>query len=262
MNIVFITINDVLFLPTFFKNFLSKANPADTYKALIVQPIYKNETIISMARKYLRTFGLKEFLYFTTETVISKLQGMFLQPKKDMMLHSVTAVLRAYDCEFLCIDKDVNESPVIELLRGWNTDIIISVGCPQLFKENIINLPKKGCLNLHGAPLPKYRGVLPSFWMLKNNEKYACNTLFFVNETIDGGDIILQESFPIERDTTLRSLIMDSKFKASEMVLKAVEMIRSDNVVTRPIEVSRGSYFGWPSRKDVLDFLACGRRLR
>lgn len=98
--------------------------------------------------------------------------------------------------------------------------------------------------------------------MLKNNEKNASNTLFFVNNTIDGGDIILQESFPIQSDETLRSLILKSKLNASEMVFKAIEMIRNGNIVKRPIEVGQGSYYGWPSRNDVLEFLARGRRLR
>jgi methionyl-tRNA formyltransferase len=260
MNIVFITINDQHFLTGFFKNFLSKANPDDSFKVLLVQPLYKNETILSMAIRYLKTFGMKEFLFFSGETVYRKLLGTLA--KSDKNLYSVKAIFEAHGHEVVCTDRDVNDSSNLELLRSWNTDIIVSVGCPQIFKKDIINLPHKGCLNLHGAPLPRYRGVLPSFWMLKHKENYAANTLFFVNELIDGGDIILQESFPIESNETLRSLILKSKLKASEMVLKAIQMIKNGNFLTRPIEVGEGSYFRWPSRNDVLEFFAQGSKLR
>jgi methionyl-tRNA formyltransferase len=260
MNIVFITINDHHFLTGFFKNFLSKTNPNDSCKVLLVRPLYKNETILSMGIRYLKTFGIKEFLYFSAETFYRRLLGAFSKSEKNF--YSVKAIFEAHGHEVVCTDKDVNDFSILELLRSWDTDIIVSVGCPQIFKKDIINLPRKGCLNLHGAPLPRYRGVLPSFWMLKYKERYASNTLFFVNELIDGGDIILQESFPIESNETLRSLILKSKLNASEMVLKAIKMIRNGNFVTRPIEVSEGSYFHWPSRNDVFEFFAQGSRLR
>jgi len=262
MNIVFITINDQHFLPAFFENLLSRANPTDSFKALLVRPTYRNETILSMAIKYLKSFGLKETLFFSIETLTRKALGMIQKFKKDGKLYHVKAVFEAYDHEVVYTDKNVNGKFVLELLRTWNTDLIISVGCPQIFKEKLINLPSKGCLNLHGSPLPKYRGVLPSFWMLKNNEQYAANTLFFVNKKIDGGDILLQESFPIQSDETLRSLILKSKLKASAMVLKAIEMIRNEDFVTHPIDINEGSYFHWPTRKDVLEFLDQGKRLR
>lgn len=113
MNIVFITINDHHFLPNFFKNFLSKANPIDSYRALIVQPLYKNETIFSMAIKYLKTFGLKEFLYFSLETLNRQLRGVLQKPGKVRGLYSVKAVFKAYGHEVVCTDKDVNESFIL-----------------------------------------------------------------------------------------------------------------------------------------------------
>jgi methionyl-tRNA formyltransferase len=159
-------------------------------------------------------------------------------------------------------DQDVNSAVILELLKRWDTDVIVSVGCPQIFKKSLIELPHRGCLNLHGAPLPKYRGVLPSFWMLKNGESHAANTLFFVNERLDAGDVILQESFPIRADETLRSLLKRSKAMAGEMVARVIKMIKDGAYQTYPLETDRGSYFGWPSREDVRAFWARGGRLR
>ncbi|MFW9973296.1 MAG: formyltransferase family protein [Candidatus Odinarchaeota archaeon] len=262
MNVVFITINDQHFLPRFFENFFSKANIRDSFKALLVRPTYKNETIFSMAMKYLKTFGLKEMMYFSFETLSWKILDVIRKPDKNRKSYSVKADFKAYDHEAVSTDKSVNGKFVLDKLENWSTDVIVSIGCPQIFKEKLINLPSKGCLNLHGSPLPSYRGVLPSFWMLKNNEKYAANTIFFVNKKIDGGDILLQESFAIEGQDTLRSLILKSKLAASEMTLNAIELIRSGDFITHPIDVSEGSYFHWPTRKDVLEFLNRGKKLR
>ena len=62
----------------------------------------------------------------------------------------------------------------------------------QIFKKQIIELAPKGCINLHTALLPKYRGLMPTFWVLKNNEKYTGVSVFFVDKGIDSGPIIVQ----------------------------------------------------------------------
>jgi hypothetical protein len=58
--------------------------------------------------------------------------------------------------------------------------VIVSVSCPQIFKKELIELPARGCLNVHGASLPQYRGVMPSFWMLANGERQAGVSVYFV----------------------------------------------------------------------------------
>jgi methionyl-tRNA formyltransferase len=262
MNVVFITINDRHFLPGLFEKALSKTHPDDVFRALLVRPLYKNETVFSMARRYLRTFGFREFASFSLETCVRIVQGALRKPKRGRPLHSVKAVFQAYGYEVLATDRNVNEPVILEQLERWKTDVIISVGCPQIFKKAFIALPRKACLNLHGAPLPRYRGMLPSFWMLKNGEDAAANTLFFVNEKLDAGDVLLQESFPIRADDTLHSLIKKSKWQAGDMIARAIEMIRSGDYVTRPLAIDQGSYFGWPTKKDVREFWARGRKLR
>jgi len=175
MNIVFITINDPVFLPAFFDKFLANANPEDTIRALLVKPYYRNLGAGGMALRVLRTFGLRESLHMALEIAIHTLLDRVIPPKPGGPLHSVRAAFAAHGREAVPVSGNVNDESILQRLTEWETDLIISVGCPQLFKKPLIRLPKKGCLNLHGAPLPRYRGVLPSFWMLKRKITMNCS---------------------------------------------------------------------------------------
>ena len=67
-----------------------------------------------------------------------------------------------------------------------------------------------GCINLHTALLPKYRGLMPTFWVLKNNEKNTGVSVFFVDEGIDSGPIIVQKNISIG-NMTQQELIVKTK---------------------------------------------------
>jgi methionyl-tRNA formyltransferase len=157
--------------------------------------------------------------------------------------------------------KDVNSPNVLRWLEEQSTDVVVSVSCPQIFKRPLIDLPRLGCLNLHGAILPNYRGVLPSFWMLANGERMAGVSMFFVNEDIDGGDLCGQRIFEIGDADTLDSLIRRSKAVAAELVLDALDGIESDTVVREPLDLDSGSYYSWPDQAAVRRFRRSGRRL-
>lgn len=258
MNIVFVTIDDKFFLPGLFDRLIPNIPADDEVRAIFVKPLYKNDSSFKMAVKYLKTFGIKEFFCFSfgvvTKSILSK--SSFKKHRKTSQVFSDSHK------EYIHFDGDVNGKECLDILKSWDVDLLISVGCPQLFTKELIITPKHGCLNLHGALLPNYRGVLPSFWMLKNGEKFAGNTLFFVNEQIDGGDILIQESFPIEDKDSLYSLIARSKLKASDVLLKGISTVRNGSYSITEMNMNQGSYFGWPSRKDVVAFLRAGRRIR
>src|SRR6202043_837367 len=96
--------------------------------------------------------------------------------------------------------SDVNALEFLYQLRKEKTELLVSVSCPQIFRCALIDLPPKGILNIHGAILPQYRGVMPSFWMLANGERQAGVSIYFVNEEIDAGELCGQEVFAIGAD--------------------------------------------------------------
>lgn len=262
MNVLFITINDNQYLPALFERVFKKKLAEDNYKVLLTSPLYKNESFFSMVFKYYNTFGVREFFSFSFFTFKSIIFDFIGKKSGRGSNFSVEGVSKLNNISVLKTNKDVNDIEIINKIKELDIDLIISVACPHLFKKMLLSTPSKGCLNLHGSPLPKYRGVLPSFWMLKNGEKEAFNTIFFINKVIDGGDILIQRSFPIEKNDTLHSLIARSKIFAAEAIDDSIKLVKNGCYKVRAIDSNSGSYFSWPNKKDVREFHSIGRKLR
>lgn len=82
------------------------------------------------------------------------------------------------------------------------SEYLICVNWGTIFKKEVLNTPVLGCLNLHTAPLPDYRGCHCYTHAIMNREKFYGTTLHFMSERIDEGDILSIKHFPImEKDT-------------------------------------------------------------
>ena len=67
--------------------------------------------------------------------------------------------------------KNINSKKSLKLLKKMNSDMFVVGGYPQIFKKQIFKLPKIMTINLHGGPLPSYKGGSPLNWQIINNEK-------------------------------------------------------------------------------------------
>lgn len=247
MNVVFLTTDDPLYLPAFFERVLA-ARP-DTAAVLVVPPLYRNQTALGAARRYLRTFGPRAFCGLAVRTVAAKLRR-----------RSIASTCRAHGVWYADV-QDVNDEEVRLFLERTATDVLVSVSCPQILERPLVELPPMGCLNVHGAILPHYRGVLPSFWMLANGEDRAGVSIFFVNETIDGGDLCGQRSFAIGSTDTLDDLLRRSKAVAADLLVDVLERVEQGTVCRQKLDVDAGSYYSWPDREAVRRLRAAGRKL-
>ena len=186
MKIVFLAANDPIYLPGFFERVLSE-RARSVAAVFAVPPLYKGQSSAQAAWRYFRTFGAG-----ATVGLVRKLAGARRHGQ------SIEAVCARYGVPY-GVREDVNAPEFLDELRGLGCDVVVSVSCPQIFQRELIELPERGCLNIHGAILPAYRGVMPSFWMLANGERQAGVTIFFVNEDIDAGDVCGQRIFEIGR---------------------------------------------------------------
>jgi len=129
----------------------------------------------------------------------------------------------------------------------------------QIFKKQIIELAPKGCINLHTALLPKYRGLMPTFWVLKNNEKYTGVSVFFVDKGIDSGPIIVQEKVEIG-NMTQEALIKYTKKIGMECISKSIDLIEKDKVELIENDADQKTYFTFPTNIDVKVFKSNGKK--
>lgn len=91
----------------------------------------------------------------------------------------------------------------IEELKQINPDLICVVAYGKILPKEILNIPKLGCINLHASLLPRYRGAAPIQWAVLNGDKETGVSTIYMNEKMDEGDIIFQETTAIgEYETT------------------------------------------------------------
>ncbi|MGL4772287.1 MAG: methionyl-tRNA formyltransferase, partial [Clostridium sp.] len=91
--------------------------------------------------------------------------------------------------------KDDEETK--QLLKDLKPDFIIVVAFGQILTQEVLDIPKYGCINLHASLLPMYRGAAPINWAIINGEKVSGNTTMFMELGLDTGDMILKNEVEI-----------------------------------------------------------------
>lgn len=251
MTILIITQDDPFYLADNIKYLINKLPEHSHIAAAVVlgvSPFGKRESFFEKAKKTYSIFGMKFFLYYTFRFLINK-----MNPNKD-----VRKIFRRYQIPILELEGNINHIDNLNKLKEYNPDLLVSIAGNQIFKRPLIELAPKGCINLHTALLPKYRGLMPSFWVLKNNEIKTGVSVFFVDEGIDSGPIIVQKEITIG-DMSQEELIKKSKMIGMDSISEAIEKIERGQVKTLVNDASRATYFSFPTREDVRIFKKAGK---
>lgn len=90
----------------------------------------------------------------------------------------------------------------LETLRLWNPDVIVVAAFGRILPQVVLDLPPKGCLNVHGSILPKYRGAAPIQWAVINGESETGVTIMVMDAGLDTGAILEQAVIPISAEDT------------------------------------------------------------
>lgn len=155
---------------------------------------------------------------------------------------------------------NINSPESLSLLKQHNIDVIISLQ-DQIFKKDLIRLPKIGCINKHAALLPKYPGVWPIFWAMLDGEKEIGLTVHWIDEGIDTGKIIVQKRVSVGDDDSLFDLYERVFELCSQSLVEALEKIEENPKFGLPQPPSDGKYYSFPKRCDVLRFKQLGKKI-
>ena len=117
-----------------------------------------------------------------------------------------------------------------------------------------------GCINVHGAPLPKYRGLMPAFWMLRNSETKTAVSVHDLRAKLDDGDILVQREVDISPDDTWDTLVQRTKAIGATALIDAIRQIKDGSVQRKPNREEDATYYSFPTASDRKAFLATGRR--
>ena len=133
-----------------------------------------------------------------------------------------------------------NNPEFLEEVRKLNPDLICVVAYGKILPQELLDIPKYGCVNVHGSLLPEYRGAAPIQWAVLNGDKKTGVTTMFMNAGMDTGDMILKEEVEIGEDETTGELWDRLKTIGANLLIKTVKEIEN-GTATRTKQPEEGT---------------------
>lgn len=134
---------------------------------------------------------------------------------------------KKYGIEYLK-HKNVNAPEFIAQLKTYKCDLFVSMSFNQIFKHEIINIPKLKTINCHAGKLPFYRGRNILNWALINDEREFGITVHFIDEGIDTGDIVLQRTYPIGEADDYATLLQVAYHECANILYEALILFKNN----------------------------------
>ncbi len=138
--------------------------------------------------------------------------------------------------------QDVNEPSALEVIRGWEVDLIIVAAFGQILKSTLLDLPQGGCLNVHASLLPRWRGAAPINAAILAGDTHSGVTIMKMGPGLDDGPILTQESLPIGPEETAGGLSDRLAELGSELLLKTIFPYMRGEIVPRPQDPNLATY--------------------
>ncbi len=259
MNLFLLTQPDVFYLPKLIDRFVEEKPDA---ARIVGASVLEGEIALENVPDYLCLMGVRGTVLNGLDFARHKALDIIAQGVRLNGLYSVRGALQAHDIPEHT-PENVNDPSFLRELDRRDVDLVISIACPQIVRADLLAHPPEGVINIHGALLPKYRGKLPSFWVLANGEKKTGVTVHYMNEELDDGPIIVQREVPIRSDDTLHSLVLRSKVEYGVPALaEAVRQIMEGRVEPKENDGEEATYFSFPTPEAIQRFRERGRQIR
>ena len=175
-------------------------------------------------------------------------------PKESIWFDSVAKLASLHNIPVIMPDNP-NTPEVVEQIRALQPDFFFSFYYREMLKRELLEIPKRGALNMHGSLLPKYRGRAPVNWAIIHGETETGATLHYMTEKPDNGDIVAQQAVPIlPNDTALE--VFQKVTVAAEIALNAcLPDMLAGTAKAVPQDLSKGAYFGGRKPEDgIIDW--------
>jgi len=163
-------------------------------------------------------------------------------PSEEIWFASVRELAQQHGIPVLTSDINLQEN--VELLQEIAPDFLFSFYYRNMIRSEVLEIPSRGALNLHGSFLPKYRGRVPVNWAIINGEEETGATLHYMTVKPDAGDIVDQEKVPITFTDTALDVFNKVTDAAVKVLARAYPRLVSGTAPRVPMDLSQGSYFG------------------
>ena len=206
--------------------------------------------------------GTPDFAVNSLERLIADghdIVGVFTQPDKPqgrkmkLTPPPVKQLALTHNIPVFQPDTFKNESQ-LALLQELNPEVIVVVAYGKLLPGYVLDLPKYGCINVHGSLLPKYRGAAPVQWMVLNGETTAGVTTMYMDRGLDNGDILLVSETEVGENETAGELFDRLAAMGADLISETIKRL-PEGIERKPQDDGQSTYVSVLDKKmSVVDW--------
>ena len=249
LRILVVTEDDPLYVRQFFSDFFDLcAREGFEVCAVTIAKAF-HEPLWKTARRMWRFFGPLDFVRLLGRFARARLRGDSI------------AKLAAERSIASLPTGSVNDPLYVQRVKNLTPDVIVSVAAPEVFRAGILGAARLRCINIHSGRLPKYRGMMPTFWQLLHGEKCATVTVHDMAERLDAGDVLATLDFELRERDSLDRVITETKRAGARLMVDVLRQIADGTLSARPLDMRGAGYFKFPTSSDVAAFRRKGHRL-
>lgn len=138
--------------------------------------------------------------------------------------------------------EKVKEPEFVEQLRSYEPDLIAVTAFGQILSEPILEMPKYGCINVHGSLLPKYRGAAPMQWSIIDGEKVTGITTMYMAKGLDIGDMLLKAEVEITDEDTFATIHDKMAVTGANLLLDTLDQLEAGTLERIPQDHDAATY--------------------
>ena len=138
--------------------------------------------------------------------------------------------------------EKVKTPEFVQILRSMQPELIVVAAFGQFLSQEILTMPKYGCINVHASLLPKYRGAAPIQYAIIKGEKESGVTIMQMDIGMDTGAMLDKVVVPIGENTTMGELHDELKEKGAQLLLEVIEKIEAGTAVAEPQNNDEATY--------------------
>jgi len=156
----------------------------------------------------------------------------------------------------------LNTGDGLALLAELRPDLVISVRYRRILREAAIAIPRHGVLNLHSGLLPRYKGMMATFWAMLAGDEIIGSTLhYIVDGTIDTGPVVACAPIPADRRRSYLANVLSLYPAGCRMIIDAVNRIERGEAIACREQPEAGAYYSSPGHGEIRRFRDAGLRL-
>jgi methionyl-tRNA formyltransferase len=259
MRIEFLTQDDPLYVLPFFDEFVRSYAAEFPILQISSSPTMGKRSRSQILKELTGLYGVVGIGCLLLRAGRSRALGILPRTRRAKRCHTLAQLCDAYNIPYRKIGNP-NAIEFAESVRLRAPDLLVSVACPYILKESLLAIPPLGAINVHHAPLPRYKGMMPTFWQMFHGEESVGLTIHYMGLKLDEGDALFQGNQRIEPGESLDHLIQRSKRHAAHCMIQVLRGIRDGANNRIVLDHAAGSYFTFPTSEEIREFRRRGYR--